>query len=146
MILTTQNCISIMKVITSMGIKRELINLIKQSGVIENKKQEMFKAIKAKLGEEFSEEKVIGYLSKDKKLNEKYNTINEEFTTISFEMLFLIVEGIPKAENEFYKAIAEIKGTDINTEKGVDGADNVEFIKEILASETFKRFFTLLMK
>lgn len=74
------------------------------------------------------------------------NRLSEEQQGCLFEIVYLIIEGIPRAEDLFYKTIADIKGLDVEVVKGTDGAETVEIIKEIINSETFMGFFKLTMK
>lgn len=140
MILTTQNCVSLMRLITQMGMRDKIITSIKTMSALENKKNVILNEIKSKAKGDDAQaiEKV---LLKDENLRDRYNSINEEYTGIMFDLIFSIVEGIPRAEDTFYKTIAEIKNVDIATVKGEDGGDNALFIKEVISSETFTKFF-----
>lgn len=145
MILTTQNCVSLMRLITQMGMRDKIITSIKTMSALENKKNVILNEIKSKAKSD-EDEAIKRVLLEDEGLRGRYNAINEEYTGLMFEMIFSIVEGIPRAEETFYKVIAEIKGTDITTEKGVDGGDNALFIKEVISSETFTKFFNIFFK
>lgn len=145
MLLTTQNCVSLMRLVSEMGLKDTIVSSIKKITQLENKKAVVLNEIKTKAKGDDAE-KIEKVLLKDNDLRERYNSIDEEYTALMFEVIFTILERLPRAEQQFYKLLAEIKGTDLETEKGVDGGDNAEFIKEVISSETFNKFFKVFFK
>lgn len=145
--INTQQCISILKFINKMEIKKELIEGIKRMVRLNNESEIINQTIIDKLGENRKDIKEVAkFLIENEDIRNKKDDIEGEKQEILFNIVFLIIEGIPKAEDIFYKTIADIKGTDVNTVKGLDGAETVGFLKEIINSETFKGFFSLTMK
>lgn len=145
--ITTQQCISILKFINAMGIKIELINGIKKILGLKNESDLLTISIAEKLGDKAKDiNEIAKFLIDNPKIREEKNRLEEEQQGCLFEIVYLIIEGIPRAEDLFYKTIADIKGVDIEAVKGADGAETVEFIKEIIQSETFMGFFKLTMK
>lgn len=130
-----------------MGIKKDLIEGIKKIFRLKSEEDLINKNISLKLGDKRKDvTEVAKFLIKNPEINTKKNNLEEEQQGILFEIVFSIIEGIPKAENEFYSTIADIKGVDVNAIKDLDGAETVGFLKEIVSSETFKGFFSLTMK
>lgn len=145
--ITTQQCISILKFINAMGIKKDLIDGIKKILGLKNESDLLTISIAEKLGDKAEDiNEVAKFLIDNPKIREEKNRFEEEQQGCLFEIVYLIIEGIPRAEDLFYKTIADIKGLDIETVKGADGAETVDFIKEIINSETFMGFFKLTMK
>lgn len=145
--ITTQQCISILKFINAMGIKKDLIDGIKKILGLKNDSDLLTRSIAEKLGDKAKDiNEVAKFLIDNPKIREEKNRLEEEQQGCLFEIVYLIIEGIPRAEDLFYKTIADIKGVDIENVKGADGAETVEFIKEIIQSETFMGFSKLTMK
>ncbi|RKI45765.1 hypothetical protein D7V67_15475 [Clostridium paraputrificum] len=145
--ITTQQCISILKLINAMGIKKDLIDGIKKILGLKNDSDLLTISIAEKLGDKAEDiNEVARFLIDNPKIREEKNRLEEEQQGCLFEIVYLIIEGIPRAEDLFYKTIADIKGLDVEVVKGTDGAETVEIIKEIINSETFMGFFKLTMK
>lgn len=145
--ISTQQCISILKFINAMGIKKDLIDGIKKILGLKNESDLLTRSIAEKLGDKEKDiNEVARFLIDNPKIREEKNRLEEEQQGCLFEIVYLIIEGIPRAEDLFYKTIADIKGTDVEVVKGTDGAETVEIIKEIINSETFMGFFKLTMK
>ena len=145
--ITTQQCISILKFINAMGIKKDLIDGIKKILGLKNESDLLTISIAEKLGNKAEDiNEVARFLIDNPKIREEKNRLEVEQQGCLFEIVYLIIEGIPRAEDLFYKTIADIKGLDVETVKGADGAETVEIIKEIINSETFMGFFKLTMK
>lgn len=145
--ITTQQCISILKFINAMGIKKDLIDGIKKILGLKNDSDLLTRSIAEKLGDKKDDiNEVAKFLIDNPKIREEKNRLEEEQQGCLFEIVYLIIEGIPRAEDLFYKTIADIKGLDVEVVKSTDGAETVDFIKEIINSETFMGFFKLTMK
>lgn len=145
--ITTQQCISILKFINAMGIKKDLIDGIKKILGLKNDSDLLTRSIAEKLGDKAKDiNEVAKFLIDNPKIREEKNRLEEEQQGCLFEIVYLIIEGIPRAEDLFYKTIADIKGLDVEVVKSTDGAETVDFIKEIINSETFMGFFKFGMK
>lgn len=130
-----------------MGIKKDLIDGIKKILGLKNDSDLLTRSIAEKLGDKKDDiNEVAKFLMENEDIRVQRNKLSEEQQGCLFEIVYLIIEGIPRAEDLFYKTIADIKGVDIETVKGADGAETVDFIKEIIQSETFMGFFKLSMK
>jgi hypothetical protein len=145
--ITTQQCISILKFINAMGIKKDLIDCIKKIFGLKNESNLLTRSIAEKLGDKKDDiNEVAKFLVENEDIRVQRNRLEEEQQGCLFEIVYLIIEGIPRADDLFYKTIADIKGLDIEVVKDTDGAETVEIIKEIINSETFMGFFKLTMK
>lgn len=130
-----------------MGIKKDLIDGIKKILGLKNNSDLLTRSIAEKLGDKKDDiNEVAKFLMENEDIRVQRNRLSEEQQGCLFEIVYLIIEGIPRAEDLFYKTIADIKGTDVEVVKGTDGAETVEIIKEIINSETFMGFFKLTMK
>ena len=130
-----------------MGIKKDLIDGIKKILGLKNDSDLLTRSIAEKLGDKKDDiNEVAKFLMENEDIRVQRNKLSEEQQGCLFEIVYLIIEGIPRAEDLFYKTIADIKGVDIENVKGADGAETVETIKEIINSETFMGFFKLTMK
>lgn len=145
--ITTQQCISILKFINAMGIKKDLIDGIKKILGLKNDSDLLTRSIAEKLGDKAKDiNEVAKFLIDNPKIREEKNRLEEEQQGCLIEIVYLIIEGIPRAEDLFYNTIADIKGLDVEVVKNTDGAEAVDFIREIINSETFMGFFKLSMK
>lgn len=145
--ITTQQCISILKFINAMGIKKDLIDGIKKILGLKNESDLLTRSIAEKLGDKKDDINAVAkFLMENEDIRVQRNRLSEEQQGCLFEIVYLIIEGIPRAEDLFYKTIADIKGLDVEVVKSTDGAETVDFIKEIINSETFMGFFKLTMK
>lgn len=145
--ITTQQCISIITFLNKMGIYGKLIDIIKKLSKSKLDQDILDRNIADKLGDNKSDlNEVAKFLMSNPDIAERKNRLREEQEGALFEIVFTIIEGIPRAEAQFYRTIAEIKDTDVETVKNADGAETVEFIKEIINSETFMGFFKFGMK
>ncbi|MDU4319747.1 MAG: hypothetical protein E7I47_10600 [Clostridium sp.] len=145
--ITTQQCISIITFINKMGIYGKLIESVKKITRTSLDEEILNRNIADKLGDKKLDlTEVAKFLMNNPEIAEKKNKLKEEQDGMLFEIVFTIIEGIPKAETQFYKTIADIKGTDVETVKNADASETVEFIKEIINSETFMGFFKFSMK
>lgn len=130
-----------------MGIKKDLIDGIKKILGLKNDSDLLTRSIAEKLGDKKDDiNEVAKFLMENEDIRVQRNKLSEEQQGCLFEIVYLIIEGIPRAEDLFYKTIADIKGLDVEVVKGTDGAETVEIIKEIINSETFMGFFKLTMK
>ena len=130
-----------------MVIKKDLIDGIKKILWLKNDSDLLTRSIAEKLGDKAKDiNEVAKFLIDNPKIREEKNRLEEEQQGCLFEIVYLIIEGIPRAEDLFYKTIADIKGLDVEVVKSTDGAETVDFIKEIINSETFMGFFKLTMK
>lgn len=130
-----------------MGIKKDLIDGIKKILGLKNDSDLLTRSIAEKLGDKKDDiNEVAKFLMENEDIRVQRNKLSEEQQGCLFEIVYLIIEGIPRAEDLFYKTIADIKGLDVEVVKGADGAETVDFIKEIINSETFMGFFKLTMK
>lgn len=130
-----------------MGIKKDLIDGIKKILGLKNDSDLLTRSIAEKLGDKKDDiNEVAKFLMENEDIRVQRNRLSEEQQGCLFEIVYLIIEGIPRAEDLFYKTIADIKGLDVEVVKGTDGAETVEIIKEIINSETFMGFFKLTMK
>lgn len=147
MIITTKQCISIIAFLNKMGIYGRLVEIIKKVARATLEQDILDRSIADKLGDKKKDvNEVAKFLMANPEISEMKAKLKEEQEAALFEIVFTVIEGIPRAEDLFYKTIAEIKNSDVETVKGADGAETVEFIKEIINSETFMGFFKFSMK
>lgn len=144
--ITTQQCISILKFINAMGIKKDLIDGIKKIMTVNKNIDLINRTIASKLNDKTNVDEVAKFLMENPSVREERDRLSEEQQGVLLELVYLIIEGIPRAEDIFYKTIAEIKNVEVEEIKNADGLETVKTLQEIVNSDTFMGFFQLQMK
>ena len=144
--ITTKQCISILKFINAMGIKKDLIDGIKKIMTANKNIDLINKTIASKLQDKSSVDEVAKFLMENPSVRDEMDRLSEEQQGVLLELVYLIIEGIPRAEDIFYKTIAEIKNVEVEEIKNADALETVKTLQEIVNSDTFMGFFQLQMK
>ena len=146
--INTKQAFSLLNLINKMDLRKKLIDMIKQQTKTENKKQMILTKLYSTVeqGTDVTNELVIELFSQNIELHEEYKLLEEQQQETGMEFLFDIVEALPKAEKEFYKAAASIFDT---TQKEIEEKNVVEVIQDIIdifKSESFMGFFSSMNK
>lgn len=142
--ITSKDCFSILQVINKMNIKKELIETILEIAKVETKVkkiQDTLLGIAEKEGKDIKE-----VVQENIELSEKYDNLGREIQAKGFELIFLFIENLPKAEKEVYTTLSKIYGVTVKEVEAWEGDKLIEAIKEIATNQAFQRFFSSLMK
>lgn len=142
--ITSKDCFSILQVINKMNIKKELIETILDIAKVETKVkkiQDTLLGIAEKEGKDIKE-----VVQANIELSEKYDNLGREIQAKGFELIFLFIENLPKAEKEVYTTLSKIYGVTVKEVEAWEGDKLIEAIKEIATNQAFQRFFSTLMK
>lgn len=142
--ITSKDCFSILQVINKMNIKKELIETILEIAKVETKVkkiQDTLLGIAEKEGKDIKE-----VVQANIELSEKYDNLGREIQAKGFELIFLFIENLPKAEKEVYTTLSKIYGVTVKEVEAWEGDKLIEAIKEIATNQAFQRFFSSLMK
>jgi uncharacterized protein with von Willebrand factor type A (vWA) domain len=139
---------SLLKVVNKMGIKQDIISKLREISKVEmNSKKAYSELLKfVAEGEEVTNELTEKLLKEHLDIAEKLQNAREDQVSIILELVFTILEKIPSAETEFYKALATIYELKENEVKALDLGDVAEKLKEIIFSESFVKLFTLVQR
>lgn len=143
-ILTT-DCFEILKIINKMGIKKEIVKLIKEF-LKTNMKVRKLQANLLKIAEKKFKGDIEKAVENNLVLAEEYDNALSDQSGLGMEGIFLIVESMPLAQNETIKLIAKLNGTTTEEVEGYEADVLIEKIKEIIMCESFQRFFSSMMK
>ncbi len=105
----------------------------------EKKKQEEI----AKKEEEERKKISKEFLDKNEELSKKISEVQSNNAKLGINLIFKLVEAIPKAEKEVYKVLSDIYYKDISEIEGQSLEETIEQIKGILQCDSFKYFFSL---
>lgn len=141
MILNTNDCFELIKIISKMGIKRDLIDIIKKVIVANSKLQNTQRKLL-----EIAEKKYKGDNKKavenNVELGELYYNLEAELNSYLVEVVFLVVEGMPRAEKEVKGIVAKVNNITIEEVESMEADVFLTKVKEIVSNETFQRFFS----
>ncbi|WP_160678761.1 hypothetical protein [Clostridium sp. C8-1-8] len=139
---------SLLKVVNKMGIKQDIISKLREISKVEiNSKKAYSELLNFVVeGEEVTNELTEKLLNEHLDIAEKLQNAREDQVSIVLELVFTILEKIPSAETEFYKALSTIYELKENEVKALDLGDVAEKLKEIIFSESFIKLFTLVQK
>lgn len=144
MVIKSSDCFEILRVINKMEIKKELINTIMEIIKVQTK-AEKIQARLLNMAEAEGKE-IREVVEENITIAEQFDDLNGEVQAKGLEMIFIIVENIPKAEQEVYKLLAKLNDCTVKDVKEWEGEKLIEAIKEIIFNEGFQRFFSSLMK
>lgn len=137
--LNTMQCVALIKLINKMELKKDLLDLINKTIKLHTKTEQIQKTMLRMCEEQGKEIKQI--VAENEGLAIELDNTTMEIQSITIEGVFTIVEAIPRAENEVYKVVADIKDMNIKDVKEAEGSLLVDFFMDVAKSETFKRFF-----
>lgn len=141
----TSDCFEIMRIITKMGIKKDLINFIKALFKVNNN-VEKIQTILIKIANEKFDGDIEKAVSENIELAEKHEKAIEEQSGLAMEGVFLIVEHMPHAETDIKKIIARLNGVTLKEVEKYEADELINKIMEIVKSESLMRFFSSMTK
>lgn len=141
MIINLTQATRLIKLIDKMGLREEIIQtMIKIDECnLKNKAllRELYKQIPP--GTEINNELTEKLFKQNRNIEEQLRVLHENMAKISFNFMFLVAENISKAENEFYKTIAQICNVK-ESKLRIMGIDELmAHVREIYSSESFKK-------
>lgn len=145
-VIKSEDAFSIIRVINKMGIKKDLIDLVKNSMKLNNRKTNVFKELYIREGLTQEDEINGDTIFKHSDLSKELNDINEELSTYGMDIIYSIIANIPLAEKEVYVVLSKVYGVKEKDIKELEFDGLVEKIMGVVKSESFQRFFTLIMK
>lgn len=145
--ISTKQAFSLLSLINKMELRNKIVDMAKDSTQVENRKQTVLaKLYKSVEDEEITNELTMKLFSDNVELYEEYKALESTQNEVGMMLIFDILEALPKAEKEFYKASASIFN---KTVKEIEDGDIVEVIKDIMdifKSESFLGFFKSMVK
>lgn len=145
MVIKTGECFEILRIINKMGIKKDIIKIIKDFLKINMKAQKLQNDL-LKIAEQKFDGDIDKAVENNLVLAEEYDNATNEQNGLGIEGMFLIVESMPLAENEMVKLIAKLNNVSVGEVKEYEVDVLIEKIKEIIMCESFQRFFSSMMK
>lgn len=144
MILKSSDCFEILRVINKMEVKKDIIDsIIKITGLTKRLEKVQAKMLGLAATEEKTNKEIC---EENPDLVIEFDNLEEQIQGMGMEIIFTIVENIPKAEQEVYKVLAKIYETTVKEVKEWEADKLITSIKDIIGNESFKRFFTSIMK
>lgn len=141
----TSETFQILRIIDKLGIRKDLIKLFKELMGIEGKASKYQKELL-----EIAQEKYKGDIKKavikNQDLALKLDNATEERNSLGLEGMFIVIENIPKAEQEIKGIISKVHKMSDEEVEGLEAFDLVEKIKEIVMSESVLKLFTSVAK
>lgn len=144
MIITSSDCFEILRVINKMEIKKDLIKSIIEIVKVQAKVDKVQGKLLAIAQKEEKELRQV--VEENIDLAEKFENLDSEMKENMIEIVFTIVENIPKAEQEVYKVLSKLNNCPIKEVKEWEADKLILAIKEIATSESFQRFFSSMTK
>lgn len=144
MILKSSDCFEILRVINKMEVKKDIIDsIIKITGLTKRLEKVQAKMLGLAATEEKTNKEIC---EENPDLVIEFDNLEEQIQGMGMEIIFTIVENIPRAEQEVYKVLAKIYETTVKEVKDWEADKLITSIKDIIGNESFKRFFTSIMK
>lgn len=144
MIITSGDCFEILRVINKMEIRKELIKSIVEIVKVQAKVDKVQTKLLAIAEKE--EKEIRQVVEENINLAEKLESFNSEMQENVLEIIFTIIENIPKAEQEVYKVLSKLNNCPIKEVKEWEADKLIIVIKEIATNESFQRFFSSMTK
>jgi hypothetical protein len=138
-----------LNVVNKMGIKKDVVEIFKKVVKLNTRKENLYRELYkfAEEGIEITNEVSLKLLNGHKEIASELDEIKEEMSLVmGTEVLFLLIENLPKAQNEMIKMLSkiyEIKESEVK-EKDID--EIIPMFMEILKSESISKVFTLMQK
>lgn len=145
MIIQTGECFEILRIINKMGIKKDIIKIIKDFLKVNMKVQKLQSNL-LKIAEKKFKGDINKAVENNLVLAEEYDNATSEQSGLGIEGVFLVVESMPLAENELVKLISKLNNVTVEEVKAYEVDVLIEKVKEILMCESFQRFFSSLVK
>ena len=151
--LNTKQGMQLIRIIKKMEIQDELTNTIDEIFENQQKEENAYKKLSNLIVLEYpnyneleeEERKKISkeFLDKNEELSKKISEVQSNNAKLGVNLIFKLVEAIPKAEKEVYKVLSEIYDKDIKEIETQSLEETIEQIKGILQCDSFKYFFSL---
>ena len=144
MILKSSDCFEVLRVINKMEAKKDIIDtIIKITNASKKLDVVQGKLINSAKTEEKTHKEIC---EENPKLVIEIDNLEGKIQGLGMEIVFTIIENIPKAEQEVYKVLAKMHETTVKEVKEWEADKLITSIKDIIGNESFKRFFTSIMK
>lgn len=148
--ITSKQAFSLLRIIEKMELKKDLIEAMNEQMKLEKKLNEAQKELR-ELAEEkgikdITEEEVKVLFEEDKELKIRFAEIQQEQQVKGLELLFLILEKLPHAEKEVYTFLSKVYDIPVKELEELEFDEVATMIKNVVGSESFQRFFTLILK
>lgn len=142
--LKSVDCFEMLRIINKMDVKKDIIDiLVKITGL--NKKLEKVQRGLLEIAEK--ENKTTKEVcSENVEMVLEFDKLEGQIQGLGMEIVFVIIENIPYAETEVYKLLARMNNIAVKDVKEWDAEKLINEVKEIIANESFKRFFTSIMR
>lgn len=142
--LKSVDCFEMLRIINKMDVKKDIIDiLVKITGL--NKKLEKVQRGLLEIAEK--ENKTTKEVcSENVEMVLEFDKLEGQIQGLGMEIVFVIIENIPYAETEVYKLLARMNNITVKDVKEWDAEKLINEVKEIIANESFKRFFTSIMR
>lgn len=142
--LKSVDCFEMLRIINKMDVKKDIIDiLVKITGL--NKKLEKVQRGLLEIAEK--ENKTTKEVcSENVEMVLEFDKLEGQIQGLGMEIVFVIIENIPYAEAEVYKLLARMNNITVKDVKEWDAEKLINEVKEIIANESFKRFFTSIMR
>lgn len=144
MIITSSDCFEILRVINKMEIKKDLIKSIIEIVKVKTKADKVQGKLLAIAEKE--EKEIRQVVEQNIVLAENFENLDSEMKENMLEIIFTIIENIPKAEQEVYKVLSKLNNCPIKEVKEWEADKLILAIKEIATNESFQRFFSSMTK
>lgn len=141
----TSDCFELIRIINKMGIKKDLVKLIKELIKVSTKVTKLQTNLLS-----IAEKKYKGDIEKavtnNLELAETFDNAQAEQSGLAVEGVFLVVESIPNAENEVKRIISKLYNVTLEEVENYEADELIEKVQGIIASESFQRFFSSIAK
>lgn len=151
-VITTNEGFEIIRIITKMGMKNTLIEMIAKNMKLDAVKNsetikirdEIIKRVGGKDHYNDLSEEEKNYLTqeilsdKSNKISETLLDVNTQLSTLYLDIAFEFVSKIPTAEKEFYKTLAKIFNKEVKEVEKQSIEETMDMLKQIANSSTFK--------
>ena len=148
--ITSKQAFSLLRIIEKMELKKDLIDAMNEQMKLENKLQEAQKELR-ELAEEkgiqdITEEQVKELFEEDQELKIRFSELQQDQRVKGLELLFLVLEKLPNAEKEVFTFLSKVYEIPVSEIEELEFDEVGIMIKNIILSESFQRFFTLILK
>lgn len=138
-----------LNVVNKMGIKKDVVEIFKKVVKLNTRKENLYRELYkfAEEGIEINNEVSFKLLNEHKEIASELDEIKEEMSLVmGTEVLFLLIENLPKAQVEMIKMLSKIYERKEDEIKDLDIDEIIPMFIEILKSESIQKVFTLMQK
>ncbi|MGL5440794.1 MAG: hypothetical protein ACRDA4_10530 [Filifactoraceae bacterium] len=137
----------IIRLINKLGIKKEIGAIFKKAIKMNNDAEILRMKIKVALGDkEYIERNVEGLFTTNPNLAEENQKIQESNLDLIQEVIFLVLEGVDRAEKETYEVLSSVYKKSSKELQETPFSEFVDMIKGVIMCEEFQKVFTNIFK